>query len=180
MAIRQPDFKAGPEANEPSMSLIDAIRLSTKTAGGIAGLGLPPRAPILGDWFKEGDTGFVFAPRGLGKTWLSMGLACARGRKRTARTIGSRSVIGFLPCGGTRWQSSLSTTRGGTGKCGAPANGKTMFFGCFDWIQRKTKKRGAAGEGQLSFHGSPKTATRAGNSHRSIGRLKPGLMGLSG
>lgn len=77
MAIRQPDFKAGPEEKEPSMSLIDAIRLSTKTAGGIAGLGLPPRAPLLADWFKEGDTGFVFAPRGLGKTWLSMGLACA-------------------------------------------------------------------------------------------------------
>lgn len=77
MAVRTPDFKAGPEVKEPGMSLIDAIRLSTKPAGGIAGLGLPPRAPILADWFKEGDTGFLFAPRGLGKTWLSMGIACA-------------------------------------------------------------------------------------------------------
>ncbi|MFA7344915.1 MAG: AAA family ATPase [Terrimicrobiaceae bacterium] len=59
------------------MTLLDAIRISTKPAGGIAELGLPPRAPLLADWFKEGDTGFLFAPRGLGKTWLSMGLACA-------------------------------------------------------------------------------------------------------
>ena len=77
MAVRTPDFQAGPEEMDPGMRMIDAIRQATRHARGIAELGLPPRAPLLADWFNEGDTGFVFAPRGLGKTWLSMGLACA-------------------------------------------------------------------------------------------------------
>jgi hypothetical protein len=40
-------------------------------------LGIPPRERVLGDWFMEGDLGFVYAPRGLGKTWLSLGMATA-------------------------------------------------------------------------------------------------------
>jgi putative DNA primase/helicase len=58
-------------------SLLNAIRRSAKTASGIAELSLPPREPLLGDWFKEGDTGVLYAPRGLGKTWLSMLIASA-------------------------------------------------------------------------------------------------------
>jgi hypothetical protein len=38
-------------------------------------LDIVPRAPILDDWFKEGDLGFIFAPRGVGKTWLAIDLA---------------------------------------------------------------------------------------------------------
>jgi hypothetical protein len=38
-------------------------------------LELAPLASILGDWFKEGDLGFIFAPRGVGKTWLAIDLA---------------------------------------------------------------------------------------------------------
>jgi putative DNA primase/helicase len=73
------DWKDAPEVNEESkeISMLEAIRLSTKSACGIAELGLPPRAALLGDWFKEGDTGFLYAPRGLGKTWLSMLIACS-------------------------------------------------------------------------------------------------------
>ena len=63
---------------EPSeLSMLEAIRLSSKTTCGIASLALPPRDLILGDWLKEGDTGFLYAPRGLGKTWLSMLIASA-------------------------------------------------------------------------------------------------------
>jgi hypothetical protein len=40
-------------------------------------VGIPPRRKIVGDWFCEADLSFVFAPRGLGKTWFSLGLACA-------------------------------------------------------------------------------------------------------
>jgi hypothetical protein len=29
-----------------------------------------PRAKILGDWLREGDLGFIYGPRGIGKTWL--------------------------------------------------------------------------------------------------------------
>ena len=45
-------------------------------------LTVPPREPILGGWFKEGDLGFIFGARGLGKTWLSCGscrVKCAEG-----------------------------------------------------------------------------------------------------
>ena len=36
-----------------------------------------PRVKFLGDWFREGDLGFLFAPRGLGKTWLGLIIAKA-------------------------------------------------------------------------------------------------------
>jgi hypothetical protein len=38
---------------------------------------LPPRRPVVGDWLYEADLLFIFARRGLGKTWLSLALACA-------------------------------------------------------------------------------------------------------
>ena len=54
-------------------SLASAIRPCTE----LHDLPIPKREAILGDWFKQGDLGFVFAPRGLGKTWLSLGIATA-------------------------------------------------------------------------------------------------------
>jgi len=41
----------------------------------LANLTVPVREPISGEWFKQGDLGFIFGPRGLGKTWLAMFLA---------------------------------------------------------------------------------------------------------
>jgi putative DNA primase/helicase len=37
----------------------------------------PPRPLLVGDWFCEGDLGFVFAPRGVGKTWFAHMLIAA-------------------------------------------------------------------------------------------------------
>ena len=37
----------------------------------------PRRPKILGDWFCRGDLGFVFAPRGVGKTWFVHSLIAA-------------------------------------------------------------------------------------------------------
>ena len=36
-----------------------------------------PRKKLLGDWFCEGDLGFIFAFRGVGKTWLALAIAQA-------------------------------------------------------------------------------------------------------
>lgn len=36
---------------------------------------LPNREPILGKWLMQGDLGFVYGPRGLGKTWLGLYIA---------------------------------------------------------------------------------------------------------
>ncbi len=48
---------------------------------GLAQLNVPPREPILGEWLRQGDLGFIYGPRGLGKTWLALYLArqCAEG-----------------------------------------------------------------------------------------------------
>lgn len=40
-------------------------------------LEIPPRERLLGNWFLAGDLGFLYGPRGLGKTWLGMHFARA-------------------------------------------------------------------------------------------------------
>ena len=95
MPVREPDLPEGGEKPQ-EISMLDAIRLSTKSASGIAALGLPPREPVLGDWLKEGDTGFLYAPRGLGKTWMSMFIASAVANGRQAgpwKVHGARKVV---------------------------------------------------------------------------------------
>ncbi|MGA2541693.1 MAG: AAA family ATPase [Verrucomicrobiota bacterium] len=54
---------------------------ATCSPEGLAQLNIPPREPILGEWFRQGDLGFIFSPRGLGKTWLGMhiGRQCSEG-----------------------------------------------------------------------------------------------------
>ncbi len=54
---------------------------ATSSPTALAGISVPPCEPIIGDWLKQGDLGFICGPRGLGKTWLAMLLArrCAEG-----------------------------------------------------------------------------------------------------
>jgi hypothetical protein len=54
---------------------------ATCSAEMLAHVAVPPRELILGGWFKQGDLGFIYGARGLGKTWLAMLLArkCAEG-----------------------------------------------------------------------------------------------------
>jgi hypothetical protein len=65
-------------AGEKKPSLRDALI----TSKDLADMNLLPRPNILGEWMKEGDLGYVFAPRGHGKTWLTMliGNAIAEGK----------------------------------------------------------------------------------------------------
>ena len=95
MPVRNIDIQ---DVNQPpqTISMLDAIRLSSKSASGIAALNLPPRQNVLGDWMKEGDTGFIFAPRGLGKTWFSMLIATAVANGGNAgpwKANGARKVV---------------------------------------------------------------------------------------
>jgi putative DNA primase/helicase len=53
----------------------EALSASMCSSTQLQRLEVTPRSPILGDWFKEGDLGFIFAPRGVGKTWLAIDLA---------------------------------------------------------------------------------------------------------
>ncbi len=93
MPVRQPDLTATPEELKKT-TMLDAIRMAARDTSGIESLGLPPRNPILGDWFKEGDCGFIFAPRGLGKTWLSLAIATA---VANGRQLGPWQAHGIWP-----------------------------------------------------------------------------------
>ena len=55
----------------------DALNESVVTAVELHDLKLAPREKLLGDWFSEGDCGFLFAARGTGKTWLALAMAQA-------------------------------------------------------------------------------------------------------
>jgi hypothetical protein len=55
----------------------DALNESVVTALELHDLELAPRDKLLGDWFCEGDCGFIFAFRGTGKTWLALAMAQA-------------------------------------------------------------------------------------------------------
>jgi putative DNA primase/helicase len=54
---------------------------AASSPSGLGAISVPPCQPIIGNWFKQGDLGFIHGPRGLGKTWLAMVLArkCAEG-----------------------------------------------------------------------------------------------------
>ena len=65
------------EASRGQESLFEALRKGSIPFPNLKDVGIPPRKPIMGDWFYESDLGFVFAPRGLGKTWFSLGLGVA-------------------------------------------------------------------------------------------------------
>jgi len=54
---------------------------ATSSAERLTQITVPPRETIVGAWFKQGDLGFIYGPRGLGKTWFAMLLArkCSEG-----------------------------------------------------------------------------------------------------
>jgi hypothetical protein len=62
---------------EPEKSWSDALNESVVTSNELHGLKLVPRRKLLGDWFCESDCGFIFAFRGVGKTWFALAIAQA-------------------------------------------------------------------------------------------------------
>jgi AAA domain len=70
---------------EPEISWSDALSESAVTSSELRDLHLTPRKKLLGDWFCEGDLGFVFGFRGIGKTWFAEAMA---------QTIASGGTLG--------------------------------------------------------------------------------------
>lgn len=60
------------------------------TAEQLEALVIPPRPALLDQWLCEGDLGYIYAPRGVGKTWLAMALPGA---------ISTRSPLGLWQAG---------------------------------------------------------------------------------
>jgi hypothetical protein len=61
--------------HEAQKNWMDALKESIVTSSELHDLHLTPRKKLLGDWFCEGDLGFIFAFRGVGKTWLALAIA---------------------------------------------------------------------------------------------------------
>ena len=74
----QSDRKLDPFGNNGSvggLSWTRALTISACTSSDLQTIQTTQRTPIVGDWMKEGDLGFIFATRGVGKTWLALDLA---------------------------------------------------------------------------------------------------------
>jgi hypothetical protein len=56
-----------------SPSIFDGCIVS---ADELEALEIPRRECLAGTWLREAGSGFIFAPRGLGKTWFGLHLAC--------------------------------------------------------------------------------------------------------
>lgn len=74
-------------AEERVRRLEAALKNSILTSNELRGRKVVERKKILGEWLREGDLGFIFAPRGRGKTWISMAVA-------KAISIGNGSRVG--------------------------------------------------------------------------------------
>jgi putative DNA primase/helicase len=58
--------------NEGAGEKKPTLRDTLITSSDLIARNLLARPKILGAWMKEGDLGYIFAPRGHGKTWLAM------------------------------------------------------------------------------------------------------------
>ena len=59
-------------AAEADPQAASRFRTGLLSAGDLDALVVPSRRELLDRWFAEGDLGFLFAQRGVGKTWLSL------------------------------------------------------------------------------------------------------------
>jgi putative DNA primase/helicase len=65
------------ESTQGQKSWRSALNESVVTSSQLRELRLTPRMKLLGNWFCEGDLGFLFAFRGVGKTWFALAMAQA-------------------------------------------------------------------------------------------------------
>lgn len=76
-----PDVDTEAKPADLKTEWLDHLAKGICSSSRLAQLAVPPREPVLGDWFKQGDLGFIYGKRGLGKTWLALHMArkCAEG-----------------------------------------------------------------------------------------------------
>ncbi|MBS0632060.1 MAG: hypothetical protein JSS11_09115, partial [Verrucomicrobia bacterium] len=91
------------------------------TAEQLAALVIPPRPALLDQWLCQGDLGYIYAPRGVGKTWLAMALPGAISCRRPlglwkagepAPAPSSSSSSSSSPSGHEPASATLSVTAG--------------------------------------------------------------------
>jgi hypothetical protein len=60
--------ETGPSEKKP---FHEVLRACAVDGADFLDMDIPERPRLIGDWFRTGDLGFVFAPRGVGKTWFA-------------------------------------------------------------------------------------------------------------
>jgi len=75
-----PDEPAPDSTEAQAAELRHTFASSLLTTPELVDLQIPPRPRLLGNFFHEGDLGFIYAPRGGGKTWMAMMMAAARAK----------------------------------------------------------------------------------------------------
>lgn len=100
-ALAAPATQALPGQRPPRPPLDECLITSAE----LALLKIPPRPALLDRWLCEGDLGYIFAPRGVGKTWMAMALpgAISRGHalglwKAGTGTAGIDECGNDIPC----------------------------------------------------------------------------------
>jgi RecA-family ATPase/biotin operon repressor len=67
-----------PERKAPTIDqLAEKLGNAVLSSPALMAKEVPQRPKLLGEWLREGDLGFIFAARGVGKTWISMLVANA-------------------------------------------------------------------------------------------------------
>jgi len=70
----EPEHNAERKPDKPSTIDLSPALMSAKE---LLAAEIPQRPKVLGEWLREGDYGYLFAPRGHGKSWLAMMIANA-------------------------------------------------------------------------------------------------------
>jgi hypothetical protein len=89
---------------DPRAELEVALRKTICSCTELDAVNIPARSAILGDWFLEGDLGFIFAFRGTGKTFMALAMSSAianGGACGPWNANGCRKVLyvdGEMPC----------------------------------------------------------------------------------
>lgn len=55
-------------------TFLDTLKRIAKNGIEFFSMKIPERPRIVGDWFRDSDLGYIFAPRGIGKTWFAHAL----------------------------------------------------------------------------------------------------------
>ena len=78
-AIRHANLQKPQAPTDPNQKLFQELltkyRAALLTSEQLETAPIKPRAKLLGEWFWEGDLGFIFGERGIGKTWFVDALA---------------------------------------------------------------------------------------------------------
>jgi hypothetical protein len=74
------DGGGGENVQEPSWG--DCLRRGMCSSRELASVDIRAPEPLVDDWLRGGDLGFIFAQRGIGKTWIGLDLAHGIAEKR--------------------------------------------------------------------------------------------------